>query len=402
MFKLIKILFFAFSSLILINGFLPRIAKAAAWAEEKIVNGNFETVSASWYEVRQEDDGIPYVCDGCLIYSGGLDWHSGDYGAHLGGIQDTTEFISQDSIKIPANAYKTTFSYYYKFESADSPGNDMVGVRVYDHSNSQISYGTQLYTPGTNITNWTKVSMDISNAQSKTIDVVVATINGNDALLTDFYIDDISIIASCENDAPVSTLKINNNRSSTTSATVTLSLTASDFPAGVYQARYSNDNIHWSTWSNYSAQASWKLNDSTYGGSNKEGTRYIYGQINDYANNIKSIHDTIIYNPRKIKIFTVRKIEAYPKHPNNEYMVLKNNLRGSIKMTRWKIKNKRGQKYVLPTFTLKPGKSVVIYSGIGKKTSTRLYMNKKSQFWQNKDTIYLYTDINQLILKKGY
>jgi hypothetical protein len=87
---------------------------------------------------------------------------------------------------------------------------------------------------------------------------------------------------------PGGTLSINNGAAATNSTSVTLNLSGVDADTGIYQMRFSNDNVSWSAWEPYAATKAWAM---TAG----DGTKTVYVQ---YKNNAEmsssSISDTII------------------------------------------------------------------------------------------------------------
>lgn len=89
--------------------------------------------------------------------------------------------------------------------------------------------------------------------------------------------------------APSGSIIINNGDAYTTSLSVRLTLTATDDTSGIYQARYSNDNI-WDTepWEEFSTTKDWTLQSG-------DGARTVYYQIKDNAGLISEAYsDTII------------------------------------------------------------------------------------------------------------
>ncbi|MET7329225.1 lamin tail domain-containing protein [Nonomuraea sp. NPDC005650] len=76
---------------------------------------------------------------------------------------------------------------------------------------------------------------------------------------------------------------------------------------------------------------------------------------------------------------------------NGEYAVLRNMSRQSIQLANWILRDKTGYKFIFPSFTLKPGKSVTVRSGQGSNTATTLYWGRKWYVWNNDgDTAGLY------------
>jgi hypothetical protein len=88
--------------------------------------------------------------------------------------------------------------------------------------------------------------------------------------------------------APTGSVVINGGAKYTNTASVALTLSASDAGSGVSQVRFSNDGNSWSGWESYSTSKSWNLIPG-------EGTRTVYVQYKDNAGNISSsYYDAII------------------------------------------------------------------------------------------------------------
>ena len=88
--------------------------------------------------------------------------------------------------------------------------------------------------------------------------------------------------------APTGTIVINSGDEFTTSASVSLTLTAADSTSGVFQVRYGNDGV-WDTedWESFSSAKSWTL-------SSGNGVKTVYYQVRDNAGlNSSTYSDTI-------------------------------------------------------------------------------------------------------------
>jgi hypothetical protein len=89
---------------------------------------------------------------------------------------------------------------------------------------------------------------------------------------------------------PTGSVIINGGAAYTTTAGVTLSLTASDAGSSVSTMRFSNDNLGWSVWEAYAASKSWSLEAVN-------GVKTVYVQYKDLNNNISdTVTDTIIFD----------------------------------------------------------------------------------------------------------
>ncbi len=210
--------------------------------------------------------------------------------------------------------------------------------------------------------------------------------------------------------SPEDSIVIENNAFVTTSQIAKLDLVASDEISGLNTMRLSNDNSHWTDWIPYSNPYNWDLTNATYGGNTREGYKSVYVVYKDKAGNMSYPPQkaTIIYNPRNVPIVSVVKFHYNAKgldkkNLNDEYVVLKNNLNASISITNWTIVSRWNKRYKIPSYSLKGGAVVAIRSGKGNNKAPRLYMKRKSEFWNNKhDRIKVYNTRNQLITTRAY
>ena len=77
---------------------------------------------------------------------------------------------------------------------------------------------------------------------------------------------------------------------------------------------------------------------------------------------------------------------------NGEYVVIKNTGKTSRSLTGWTVRDAAHHVYTFGTFTLGPGKSVVLRTGKGKNTSSTRYWGKGWHVWNNTgDKAYLRT-----------
>lgn len=88
--------------------------------------------------------------------------------------------------------------------------------------------------------------------------------------------------------APTGSTIINNGDVYTTSTSATLTLAAIDVTSGVYQVRFSNDNVTWSNWEAYTTSKTWTL-------LTEDGVKVVIVQYRDNAGLIsETCFDTII------------------------------------------------------------------------------------------------------------
>ncbi|MDQ1619744.1 MAG: hypothetical protein QOE19_2313, partial [Actinomycetota bacterium] len=73
-----------------------------------------------------------------------------------------------------------------------------------------------------------------------------------------------------------------------------------------------------------------------------------------------------------------------------EYVALKNTGKVTVNLAGWKLKDASGTSLVLPSYSLKPGATVRVYTGTGVKTAKRIFLAKKANVWNRHDTTRLY------------
>lgn len=76
--------------------------------------------------------------------------------------------------------------------------------------------------------------------------------------------------------------------------------------------------------------------------------------------------------------------------PLDEWVTIKNLGNNAVDMEDWRISSDSGNKYEFPAFTLKTGQTVKVWTKTGTNSSSTLYMNRVTEFWQdNSDCGYL-------------
>ena len=93
---------------------------------------------------------------------------------------------------------------------------------------------------------------------------------------------------------PSGSVKISNGASKTNSTIVVLNLSATD-SSGITEMRFSNDNIIYSPWQEYSETATWML-------SGGDGEKTVYVQLKDAEGNIATLFDSIILQTEITKV----------------------------------------------------------------------------------------------------
>jgi hypothetical protein len=154
---------------------------------------------------------------------------------------------------------------------------------------------------GTNWSSWepyaaTRVWTLSGGAGSKTVSVQYRDNAGNlSAIAQDTIVLDTS---APDTTPPSGSISINGGAATTSSASVTLTLTADDpVPgSGVATMRFSNDGVTWSSWEIYATTRVWTLS----GGA---GSKTVSVQYRDNAGNLSAIaQDTIAFEPAQLEL----------------------------------------------------------------------------------------------------
>lgn len=89
---------------------------------------------------------------------------------------------------------------------------------------------------------------------------------------------------------------------------------------------------------------------------------------------------------------------------NGEYIVLRNEGSEPLGLTGWRIEDEADHTYQFPTgFTLAPGDTVTLYTGVGTDSDTALYWGSEDAVWNNGgDTIFLYDETGSVVLEYPY
>ena len=174
------------------------------------------------------------------------------------------------------------------------------GIWKVELSNDGVTY-TTVRTLNKNNDNGTGITTHLESfpwtlspgAGTKTVHVRVTDSVGNQRIVT-------ASIALAEDMLPPSvTLRINNGVESTTSANVTLTLTATDnaSTASQMQMRFSNNGVLWSGWEPFTQTKLWDLTNISYGGNTSAEVKKVYVQVADAAQNVGLAFAEIGYNP---------------------------------------------------------------------------------------------------------
>ena len=88
---------------------------------------------------------------------------------------------------------------------------------------------------------------------------------------------------------------------------------------------------------------------------------------------------------------------------NDEYVVIRNTGTSDVNLAGWKLKDEVDHTYAFPSFTLKAGHMVTVYTGSGTNTQSSLYWGSGSPIWNNDgDTAYLYSQTTELMDKYSW
>lgn len=177
----------------------PRLQAAGlqqAGCTERVVNGGFEngTDSAPWVEVS------PYE----LMDNGGQA-HSGQWYAWLGRENNLEERLYQD-VTIPADTVWAQLTYWWKVQSDEripAPPRDVLTVTIRDTSNNLLQTLELISNASTRDT-YVQSAFDLSGYAGQTIRVHFHS-QTNPALITSFYIDDVSLEACNATPTPTPT-----------------------------------------------------------------------------------------------------------------------------------------------------------------------------------------------------
>ena len=83
----------------------------------------------------------------------------------------------------------------------------------------------------------------------------------------------------------------------------------------------------------------------------------------------------------KLVVSKVHPRESRKQNPNDEVVVFKNLGNVPLDLTGWSISDEANQSYLVPRFTLGPGKTFTLYTGSGKNTDAALYWGRQKTVW---------------------
>ena len=105
----------------------------------------------------------------------------------------------------------------------------------------------------------------------------------------------------------------------------------------------------------------------------------------------------------KLVVVEVHPRERGRKNANDEYVVFKNAGVIPLSLTGWTVSDEANQTYLVPQFTLGPGKSFTLYTGLGKNSAEALYWGRQKVVWNRiGDTVFVKDDTGHFVLSYGY
>lgn len=105
----------------------------------------------------------------------------------------------------------------------------------------------------------------------------------------------------------------------------------------------------------------------------------------------------------KVAVVEVHPREAGKQNPNDAYVVFKNRGTTPLDLTGWAISDEANQSYLVPRFTLGPGKTFTLYTGSGKNTSDSLFWGRRKTVWnKGGDTVFVRDATGHLVVSYSY
>lgn len=195
----------------------PRIAQGGC--QELVRDGGFEAGGAGWQQY-----GLFEMVDPT--------WpHSGKLGVWLGALNDVSEWISQD-ISLPPGTSSITMQFWWSLMTEEHPG------PPFDYLRAQLYQpdGTTVITTTTTINDkssydwyWNLATADLSAYAGQDVELRFwATTDATNP--TNFFIDDVSIIACTDGATPTATVTPTAPPTRTATPTSTVTPTASATP----------------------------------------------------------------------------------------------------------------------------------------------------------------------------
>jgi hypothetical protein len=114
-----------------------------------------------------------------------------------------------------------------------------------------------------------------------------------------------------------------------------------------------------------------------------------------------TITPTPTETPKPFVYIVITELEYDPPGDDvlGEYVAIENQGTANQNMTGWKLKNEENETFRFPTFTLKAGAGVTVWTKEGANTETELYWGSEVPIWNNRggDCAYLSDASFQLV-----
>jgi endonuclease YncB( thermonuclease family) len=105
----------------------------------------------------------------------------------------------------------------------------------------------------------------------------------------------------------------------------------------------------------------------------------------------------------KLVVVEVHPRESGRSSPNDEYIAFRNVGTTPLVLTGWSISDEANQSYLVPQFTLGPGKTFTLYTGSGKNTTDALYWGRRKTVWnKGGDTAIVKDSSGHFVLSHTY
>jgi len=105
----------------------------------------------------------------------------------------------------------------------------------------------------------------------------------------------------------------------------------------------------------------------------------------------------------KLAVFKIHPRESARNNLNDEYVVFRNIGTAPLVLTGVSISDEANQSYLVPQFTLGPGRTFTLYTGSGKNTGDVLYWGRRKTVWnKGGDTVIIKDSTGKLVLSHSY
>lgn len=105
----------------------------------------------------------------------------------------------------------------------------------------------------------------------------------------------------------------------------------------------------------------------------------------------------------KLVVVEVHPRESGRKNANDEYVVFKNVGATPLDLTGWTVSDEANQSYLVPRFTLGPGKTFTLYTGLGKNSGDAVYWGRRKIVWnRGGDTVIVRDSTGHFVLSHTY